>query len=108
MSQSEPLYIGIGKHVVAIDRATGAEIWRCKLGRSSFITVSSDETNVYAGVSGELYCIDKATGHVRWHNPLKRLSTGVIAFSGDSASSVTAAAIAAERAALVAAASRPS
>ena len=103
MTQSEPLFIGLGGHVVAIDRATGAEIWRCKLRRSSFITVFSDETNVYGAANGELYCVEKATGHLRWHNRLEGLGTSVIAFSGDSTSSVTAAAIAAQRAAMAAA-----
>ena len=105
VSQSEPLYIGIGGHVVAIDRATGTEIWRCKLRRASFITVFCDESNVYAGANGELYCVEKSTGHLRWHNRLDGLGTSIIAFAGDSTTSVTAAAIAAQRAAVAAAAS---
>jgi outer membrane protein assembly factor BamB len=101
---SGPLYIGLGGHVVAIDRATGAEIWRCKLRSSSFVTISVEPDAIYAGANGELYCVDPATGRIRWHNRLKGLGMSVVAFGG-SAQSTVAAAVRAAQAAAVAAAS---
>jgi outer membrane protein assembly factor BamB len=98
----EPLFIGLGGHVVAIDRASGEELWRCKLKRSSFVTLSMDALSIYAGSAGVLYCIDKTSGQIRWQNPLPGLGMGVIAFEGDTTS--TMAALAAAQAAAAAAA----
>jgi outer membrane protein assembly factor BamB len=95
MNISEPLYIGIGGRVVAIDRATGSELWRCKLKSNGFVTVYSDASGLYAAAAGELYAIDRATGAILWRNKLKGLGMSIIAFAGNSGSSynVTAAAI---------------
>lgn len=98
-----PIYIGIGGHLVAIDRATGSERWRCKLRSSTFITIAVEKDAVYAGATGELYCIDPSTGTIRWHNRLKGLGHSIIAFGGSSAAVVAAAAMA--RAAMIAASS---
>lgn len=100
---SGPLYIGLGGHVVAIDRATGAEIWRCKLRSSSFVTITVEPEAIYAGANGELYCVDPATGTIRWHNRLKGLGMSVVAFGG-SGLTTTAAAVQAAQAAATAAA----
>lgn len=100
---TEPLYIGVGGHVVAIDRATGAEIWKTKL-KGTFVTLAVDKNAVYAGANGELYCLDPSTGAVRWHNKLKGLGMNVIAFGGSSQASVIMAAVAAQAAAAAAAA----
>jgi outer membrane protein assembly factor BamB len=99
---SGPLYIGLGGHVVAIDRATGAEIWRCRLRSSTFVTITVEPEAIYAGANGELYCIDPATGSIRWHNRLKGLGLSVVAF-GSSGATVSAAAMAARAAAAAAA-----
>jgi outer membrane protein assembly factor BamB len=101
-SPSEPLYIGVGSHVVAIERFSGREIWRCKLKSSTFVTIHADASGVYAGAAGVLFCIDPATGQIRWQNGLDGLGLGVIAFGSDSSSSVIAAVIAAQAAAAAA------
>ncbi|HEX6085570.1 MAG TPA: PQQ-binding-like beta-propeller repeat protein [Thermoanaerobaculia bacterium] len=95
-----PLYIGLGGHVVAIDRATGAEIWRTKLRSSSFVTIAVEPDAIYAGASGELFCVDPATGAIRWRNRLKGLGLSVVAFGAASSVSTTAAAVAAQTAAM--------
>lgn len=88
---------------MAIDRATGAELWRTRLRSSSFVTITVEPDAIYAGANGELYCVDPATGAIRWHNRLKGLGTSVIAFGGSGLVS-TAAAIQAAQAAAAAAA----
>jgi len=87
---SEPLYIGVGSHVVAVDRATGSELWRTKLKSSSFVTVYSDRGGLYAGAKGELFCLDRTTGSILWHNRLNGLGMNVITFSGSAASGTAA------------------
>jgi outer membrane protein assembly factor BamB len=95
-----PLYLGVGGHVVALDRATGTELWRRKLKSAMFVTVAFDGRDLFASASGEVFCLDPATGEVRWHNRLPRLGHGVVAFAGDDLTA--AAAAAATRAAMAA------
>ena len=95
------LYLGVGGHVVAVDAATGEELWRTKLKMTTFTTVWTDGNRVYAGALGELFCLDAAAGTVLWRNPLKELGRGVIAFPGSGVE--VAAAVAAAQAAAAAA-----
>jgi outer membrane protein assembly factor BamB len=81
MAQSSTLYIGIKGTVLAIDRATGQEIWRTKLNGWEFVNVVLEGGAIYAATSGELYCLDPVTGDLRWHNPLKGLGMGVVAIA---------------------------
>jgi len=81
---NEPVIIGVGSHVVAIDPSTGTEIWRTKLKMAGLVTVSVAGRRVYAGASGELFCLDVATGDILWRNRLKGLGMGVVAFPGSS------------------------
>ena len=67
------LILGINGYVVAVDKATGDELWRTKLKSSSITVVSSDERQVYAAASGYLYCLNKQTGEKLWVNELKGL-----------------------------------
>lgn len=91
-SNGDNLVIGIGGHAVALDAASGAEIWRTKLKGGDFVTVSLVGRHVFAGAGGELFCLDAAGGQILWRNRLKGLGTGLIAF----ASTDDAAAVAAE------------
>lgn len=88
--------------MVAIDRATGAEIWRCKLRSSSFVTIAVEPDAIYAGANGELYCVDPATGSIRWHNKLRGLGTSIVAFGGSGTATTVAAVQAAQAAAAAA------
>jgi outer membrane protein assembly factor BamB len=80
-----PLVIGIGSHVVAIDRHSGAELWRTRLRHASIVTVHVDGPHVFAGASGELFCLERASGALLWHNKLRGLGVGLVAFGGNGA-----------------------
>lgn len=80
---TQPLFVGIKQHVIALDRATGGELWRVKLEgmrmRShSFVGLHLDGPDLYATCNGEIFCLDPATGTVRWHNQLKGLGVGIV------------------------------
>jgi outer membrane protein assembly factor BamB len=75
--QTNLLIVGIAGCVVALDRATGEEIWRTRL-KGDFANVALIDDALYAAASGELYCLDPATGRVRWNNPLKGLGRGLV------------------------------
>jgi outer membrane protein assembly factor BamB len=71
------IYVGVGGHVVALDRTTGAEMWRTRL-KSGLVNLACDEYRLYAAVQGQLFCLDPATGAVLWKNPLRRLGLGLV------------------------------
>lgn len=76
------MYLGIRGTVVAIDRRTGAEIWRTPLKGCDFVNVALDGDSLFATARGEIYCLDPLTGRVRWNNPLKGLGWGLITIAG--------------------------
>jgi outer membrane protein assembly factor BamB len=92
------VFIGTGGHVVAIDTASGTELWRTKLKSNPLVTVYDAGDRVLAGSGGELFCLDPSSGDILWKNKLKGLGFHVICFSGSS-DAATAAAIAAAAAA---------
>jgi outer membrane protein assembly factor BamB len=83
------IFIGIGGYAVALDRATGSEVWRTKLKGSDFVNVAVDGRDVFASSRGRLYCLDSSTGTIRWENELKGLGWGLVSIAGTGA--VTAA-----------------
>jgi glucose dehydrogenase len=81
--QQELVYIGVKNSVLALDRATGVEVWRTKLPKvrfkvSDFVGLAQDGDALFATFSGEVFCLDAATGAVRWHNSLPKLGVGVV------------------------------
>jgi outer membrane protein assembly factor BamB len=83
------IFIGIGGYAVALDRATGSEVWRTKLRGSDFVNVAVEGRDVFASTRGRLYCIDATTGTIKWENELKGLGWGLVGIAGTGA--VTAA-----------------
>jgi outer membrane protein assembly factor BamB len=81
MTSSSVLYIGIKGAVLALDRATGAEVWISELKGSDFVNVAIVDGDVYAATKGELFCLDAATGATRWHNPLRGYGWGLISIA---------------------------
>ncbi len=81
MAASNFVFVGIKGSVVALDRATGTQIWITSLRGSEFVNVMLGDDDLYASTKGELYCLDPATGHIRWHNPLKGLGWGLVSIA---------------------------
>ena len=48
IAQSSLIYIGIAGTVVALDRATGAEVWRSDLKGNDFVNVALQDGDLYA------------------------------------------------------------
>ena len=78
MAVSDIVFLGIKGSVVALDRATGTQVWATHLKGRDFVNVVLDEGEIYAAASGELFCLDQSTGQVRWHNPLKGFGWGLM------------------------------
>jgi outer membrane protein assembly factor BamB len=81
MALTNYVFVGIKGSVVALDRATGTQIWTTPLRGGEFVNLTLSEGDLYAATKGELYCIDPATGHIRWHNPLKGLGWGLVSIA---------------------------
>lgn len=103
MRKGQLVFLGIGSHAVALDAATGVELWRQKLKSSGIATIGFDgDGNVLAGAGGEVWSLDPSTGAVRWHNKLPRLGHGVVTFASSPTGAIAAAVAAAAAAAAAA------
>ena len=78
------LFIGIKGTVLALDRATGREVWRTRVKGSDFINVVLDGGGLYATTQGEIFALDPATGEVLWHNKLEGLGLGLVSIASSS------------------------
>jgi outer membrane protein assembly factor BamB len=76
------IYIGIRGCAVALDRATGEEVWRAELKGSDFVSVALAGRDVLAASRGRLFCLDASSGYVRWQNELKGLGWGLVSIAG--------------------------
>jgi outer membrane protein assembly factor BamB len=76
------VFIGVKGTVLALDRATGQEVWRQKLKGYNFTNLVREGNVVLAATRGELFCLDAADGSVRWSNPLTGLGFGLITIAG--------------------------
>jgi len=77
MKTSDLVFIGIKGSVVALNRATGAQVWATHLKGSDFVNVIPQNEAVLAACHGEIFCLEPSTGEARWHNPLKGFGTGL-------------------------------
>ncbi len=91
MKATELIFIGIKGSVVALERATGQQVWATHLKGSDFVNVVVENEAVLASCYGEIFCLDPLTGNGLWHNPLKGFGTGLatIAAGSDAAGSHT-------------------
>ncbi|MDQ3697737.1 MAG: PQQ-like beta-propeller repeat protein [Gemmatimonadota bacterium] len=77
------LFIGIQGHALAVDRATGTEVWRRKLKGSDVVLIHRDAERLYATTKGEAWCLDPLSGAVLWNNQLKGLGLGLVCVATD-------------------------
>ena len=82
------LFIGMKGTVLALNRATGAEVWRTHLKSSDFVHVVLDNGELFAATKGELFALDPASGQIRWQNPLEGMGRGLVSI-GSSSSGIT-------------------
>lgn len=89
MKTSDLIFVGIKGSVVALDRATGQQVWATHLKGADFVNVVIQGGSVLATCRGEIFCLDPLTGAGKWHNPLKGFGLGLatIATEGVSAGS---------------------
>jgi outer membrane protein assembly factor BamB len=92
MKTSELVFVGIGRSVVALNRATGEQVWATRLKGYDFVNVVLDGGRIFATCCGEIFCLDPLTGDVLWHNRLKGFGTGLatIATEAGAGSGLTA------------------
>ena len=85
MKISDLVFVGIKGSVVALNRATGEQVWATHLKGSGFVNVVLDSRRVLAISSGEIFCLDASTGQGMWHNPLKGFGLGLATIATESA-----------------------
>jgi outer membrane protein assembly factor BamB len=78
MAQTNLVFIGVKGTVVALDRATGGDVWRSELKGKDFVNVVLQDGDLYATTKGELFRLDPVNGKILWQNPLKGLGWGLI------------------------------
>ena len=77
MKTAQLVFIGIKGSVVALNRATGQQVWATHLKGSDFVNVILQDGAVLASCYGEIFCLDPLTGAGVWHNPLKGFGRGL-------------------------------
>ena len=88
MAAQGAVYIGIRGTVLALDLATGTELWRTRVKGAQFVNVALVDGGIYASARGELFALDPATGQILWTNRLKGLGMGLVTIAGSSQSTV--------------------
>ena len=83
MAQSKFIYLGIKGSVVALNSATGEQLWATPLKGTDFVNVALDGNNLYAATRGEIFCLEPPSGIIRWHNSLKGYGWGLVSIAGD-------------------------
>jgi hypothetical protein len=102
------LFVGTGRWIAGVDRATGRPAWRVKLPRwfaSGPVTLLADGGLLFAGRGGYVYCLDATNGQVLWERGIGGgTDTVLMAIQGLGSDQAGAAVDAAKRAAAAAAA----
>ena len=85
MAAEKVMFLGVKGSVIALDAATGHQLWATHLKGSNFVHVVLDGANLYAATYGEIFCLDAKTGEGRWHNPLKGFGLGLVSVAVEGA-----------------------
>jgi outer membrane protein assembly factor BamB len=83
---SSAVFLGVHGEVVALDRATGQELWHTKLTGGDFVNLLLDQDRIIATTKGKVFCIDPATGRLLWRNDLPGLGLGLVSIATASGS----------------------
>ena len=83
MKTSDLVFIGIKGSVVALDRATGQQVWATRLKGTDFVNVVLEKEVLLASCCGEIFCLNPLTGNGLWHNPLKGFGTGLATIANE-------------------------
>ena len=83
MNSSELIFIGIRGSVVALNRATGSQVWATPLKGYDLVNVLVENGRIFASSYGEIFCLDPNTGDALWHNPLKGFGRGLTTIASE-------------------------
>ena len=97
MKTAQLVFIGIKGSVVALNRATGQQVWATRLKGSDFVNVVLLDGSVLATCRGEVFCLDPLTGVLKWHNPLKGFGTGLATIAAEGAAGSSSAPVLEEK-----------
>jgi outer membrane protein assembly factor BamB len=88
---SSTIFLGARGNVIALDRASGQELWRTPLKGGDFVNVVVDGDLVIAATRGEAFGLDATSGRTLWHNELPDVGYGLIsiAIAGGAASGIS-------------------
>lgn len=79
MNFDDVLLCGVKRHVLALDKRSGAILWATKLPGgtgSGFVAVVTDGNVVCAHANGQVHGLDFATGRLLWTNGLSGYGYG--------------------------------
>ena len=97
MKISDLIFIGIKGSVIALDRASGEQVWATHLKGYDFVNVLVENGTLFATCYGEVFCLNPLTGEGLWHNRLKGLGTGLATIATEGAVQSTLTAVLAEK-----------
>jgi outer membrane protein assembly factor BamB len=97
MSFGDLVFVGFNSRVAALDRNSGAIIWKWKapMPWGGELTMLLDGDRLVVAVNGYIYCLDPATGEQLWNNEMAGFGTGVTSLAsvrGRAASAISVAA----------------
>lgn len=90
LTEDNMIFIGIHGSVLALDPATGEQLWQTKLKGGQFVNVTVVDNTVYATTKGEIFALDPVSGEIRWHNPLTGLGLGLVSIAGSAQAALAA------------------
>ncbi len=77
MKTAQLVFTGIKGSVVALERATGRQVWATRLKGPDFVNIVLQDGMLLATCCGEIFCLDPVNGVIKWHNPLKGFGRGL-------------------------------
>ena len=83
---SSKVFLGVRGDVLALDRATGEELWHTQLPGGDFVNLVLDQDRIFATTRGKAFCLDAATGQILWRNDLPGLGLGLVSIATASGS----------------------